>query len=291
MSIKLIIDSGCDLSEELMNEYDVDRVSLMVLDEETNEEYLDKITITEKELYKKMRTGKKYKTAQALLGILEEKFEKYAKKNMNVIFLCLSSGLSGMYQSLSIVESNLMDKYPEFKLDIVDSKAAASGSALMAIKVGKMIQEGKKREEILETLYKYIENIEHIITVEEMSFLYSGGRISRVQALAGGLLNIKPIIDIDNEGKLRFIDKVRGQKKLISRIIEIIEEKSEGADLTKQIIGISHGDNLETVEKLKELIDKKFNPKEIYIQPIGASVVAHTGPSVLGVTFLSKNDE
>ncbi|WP_026894717.1 DegV family protein [Clostridiisalibacter paucivorans] len=283
MGIKIITDSGCDLPKEIINEYDIDVLPLIVyLD---GNEYLDGDTIESKMLYKGMREGKVFKTAQIPASKFKEVFTKYAEENQECIYIAFSSGLSGTYQTSELIKTEIMEEYPEFKIDIVDSKAASMGFGLIVYHAAKMAKEGKNREEILETIINDVEHMEHVFTVDDLEYLYRGGRVSKTAALVGGLLNVKPILDVQ-DGKLIPIEKARGKNKVIKRIVEIMEER--GNNIGSQVIGISHGDDLDTALKVKDMISEKYDCKEFIINMIGCAIGAHSGPGTLALFFLNE---
>lgn len=289
MTIKIFTDSASDLPESIIKEYDIYVFPIIVID--GDKEYLDNETIKPKELYDNMRKGKHYRTAQISPNTFEEKFEEVAKKGESVIYIAFSSGLSATYQSSVLTKNLLKEKYPNLDITIVDSKSASLGFGLLVYKAAKMAKEGKSKEEILKMLDFYIENIEHIFTVDDLEYLFRGGRVTRTQAFVGGLLNIKPILDVTDEGKLRPIEKVRGKGKVFKRMVEIMDERASNADLSKQVIGISHGDDLDNAMKLKRIIEEKYGTKEFVISDIGCAVGAHSGPGTIALFFLDRNYE
>lgn len=289
MSVKIICDSACDLPEEILEEYDIDLIPIVVI--KGDEEYLDGVTILPKKMYDDMRKGEIYKTAQIPPTVFEKKFEEIAKKGESAIYIAFSSGLSGTYQTSVIMRDSLKDKYPNMDIDIVDSKSASVGLGLLVYKASKMAKEGKTKEEILKMLDFYVEHIEHIFTVDDMETLFRGGRVTRTQAFVGGLLNIKPILDIPENGTLQPIEKVRGRNKVLKRMLEIMEERGGNADLKNQTIGINHGDDIEGAMKLKELIEEKYGCTDFVINVIGCAIGAHSGPGTLSVFFLNEKYE
>lgn len=283
MAVRIITDSACDLPKDLLKEYNIDEIPILVyLDDK---EYLDGITLKPEELYEGMRNGKVYKTAQIPPSMFKERFIEYAKNNESCIYVAFSSGLSGTYQSALMAREEVLEEYPEFDLDIVDTKCASVGFGLVVYKAGKMAKEGKTKEEILEAVKFYSEHMEHIFTVDDLEYLCRGGRVSRTAAFVGGLLNIKPILDVE-DGKLIPIEKTRGRKRVLKRMIELMEER--GADLANQTIGINHGDDLEGAKKLEEMIREKFGCKDFVVNIIGCAIGAHSGPGTLSVFFLNE---
>lgn len=289
MAVKILSDSACDLPKEILDKYNIDIVPIIVIKDD--EEYLDGVTIDPKDLYYDMRAGQVYKTAQIAPKMFEEKFTELANKEEDVIYIAFSSGLSSTYQTSVIVRDSLKEKYPNMNIDIVDSKSASVGFGLLVHKAGKMAKEGKSKEEILRMLDFYVDHIEHIFTVDDIEYLFRGGRVTRTQAFVGGLLNIKPILDVSEEGKLQPLEKVRGRAKVLKRMIQIMEERGGKADLKNQTIGINHGDDLEGAMKLKEMIEKEYGCNDFIINIVGCAIGAHSGPGTLSVFFLNEKYE
>lgn len=286
MAIKILSDSACDLSKELIEEYNIDILPIIL--NKGDNEYLDKVTITPEKVYEDMRNGEMYKTAQIPPNMFNEKFLEYAKNGDSVIYIAFSSGLSGTYQTSLFVRESILEEYPDFDLSIVDTKAASGGFGLIVLQAAKLAKEGKDKEEILKAVEFYKENMEYIFTVDDIEYLFRGGRVSRVQAFVGGLLNIKPILNVE-DGKLVPIEKVRGRQKVFKAMLDMMEERAKNADLKEQLICITHGDDLEGALKLKELIQEKFGAESFIINIIGAAVGAHSGPGTIALFFMKEN--
>ncbi|MBC8588285.1 DegV family protein [Paratissierella segnis] len=286
--IKILSDTCCDLPEDIIEEYDIDILPIVVLKGE--KEYLDRVTIDAIDVYNGMRNGEIYKTAQIPPSTFQKKFEEYAKNNVSCIYLAFSSGLSGTYQTSVIVLEGIKEQYPDFDMDIIDTKAASVGFGLIVLEAAKLAKEGKSKEEILKAINFYKENVEHIVYVDNIEYLYRGGRVSRTQSVVGGLLNIKPIIEM-KDGKLVPFDKVRGKNNGYKKLLDTMAERGKAADFTKQIIGINHADDINGALKLKELIEERFGAKEFVINIIGATIGAHVGPGTLSIFFLRENYE
>ena len=283
--VKILTDSGCDLPENILNEYNIDILPIVLIKDD--KEYLDKVTIQPETVYEGMRNGDVYKTAQIPPNVFVEKFTEYAKNKEEVIYIAFSSGLSGTYQTSLFVKETILEEYPDFDLDIVDSKAATSGFGLMVMEAVKMAKLGSTKKEILNMLEFYRNHIEHVFTVDNIEYLFRGGRVTRTQAFVGGLLNIKPVLNME-DGKLVPLEKVRGRSKVFKTMLNIMDKKAPNADLKNQIIGISHGDDIESALKLKEMISEKYGTTNFMIDTIGASIGAHSGPETLAITFLNE---
>lgn len=286
MSVKILTDSACDLPDEIIEEYDIDVLPIIVnLGEE---EFLDKVTLEPKKMYDDMRNGVVYKTAQIPPTMIKEKFEEYAKNKVDCLYIAFSSGLSGTYQTSVMIRDSMKEEYPDLNIDIVDSRSASVGFGLSVYKAAQMAKEGRSKEDIIKTMNFYAKHVEHIFTVDNIEYLFRGGRVTRTQAFIGGLLNIKPILDIPEDGTLRPIEKVRGRNKVLKRMLEIMEERGGDADLKNQTIGIDHGDDIEGAMKLKEMIEEKYGCTDFVINIIGCAIGAHSGPGTLSVFFLNK---
>lgn len=282
MSIKIISDSGCDLPIDIISEYDIDILSISVIENEKE------VFITPKEVYDGMRSGVIYKTSQVSPLSFQEKFEEYAKDNESVIYLAFSSGISGTYQSALIAESDVKEKYPEFDIDIIDTKAASLGCGLIVYEAAKLAKKGASKGEIISAINYYVEHIEQVFTVDDLEYLFRGGRVTKTAAFVGGLLNIKPILEVTKEGKLVPIEKVRGRSKVFKRMVELMKERGNGADFSEQLIAISHGDDLEDCNKLKDMIADAYGAKSFLINTVGAGIGAHSGPGTIALFFLRK---
>ncbi|WP_299092674.1 DegV family protein [uncultured Metabacillus sp.] len=284
MNVHIIADSACDLPINYFEEHSISFFPLSV--EMNGEQLADQKEIKPKQLYDAMREGTVVKTSQASPLSLKELFTSLATKGIPSLYVAFSSELSGTYQTAMMMRNEVLEEYPDFHLSIVDSKCASLGHGL-AVKYAKELSEkGQSLSEIETAVTSYCSKMEHIFTVDDLEYLARGGRISKTSAFVGGLLNIKPLLHVEN-GKLVPLEKIRGRKKVFKRMIEIMRER--GVNLKNQTIAISHGDDEKAANELKEMIEEAFSPKEIYINYVGAVVGAHAGPGTLAVFFL--NDE
>ncbi|EKS8351042.1 DegV family protein [Bacillus cereus] len=284
MSVKIITDSAADLPVELLQAYDIDLIPLRVYDE-AETEYLDGVTLESVTLLQKMREGAVYRTSLPSLETFQEKFVSYAKEGNPCIYLAFSSELSGTYQSSVVIKEEVKETYADLDLEIIDTKCASLGQGLVVLEAAKMAKDGASKEDILNRVAFLMNHMEQIFTVADLQYLVRGGRLSKVAGFIGGLLNIKPILNVE-EGKLVPLEKVRGKKKVLSRIVDIMEER--GKDLKGQTIGITHGDDIETAEALKSLITERFGCEVFIVNTIGAAIGAHTGPGVITLFFLNE---
>jgi DegV family protein with EDD domain len=284
MSIKIMADSASDLTKEYFNEYDMEMVSLTVHLDETD--YKDGIDILPKNVFDAMRKGKSPKTSQVSPQTFKDIFTEYANSNQTLIYLAFSSELSGTYQTAKMMEQEVKEEYPDADIHVLDTKCASIGYGLVVLNAAKMAKEGKSKEEIIDDATNRALHMEHIFTVDDLEYLKRGGRVSKTAAFVGTLLNIKPILHVE-QGKLIPLEKMRGTKKLLGRMMELMEER--GGDFENQVVGISHGDDLERAEQLAEMIKEKFGVKEFVIEYVGSAIGAHAGPGTIALFFLNKS--
>ncbi|SER86381.1 EDD domain protein, DegV family [Gracilibacillus ureilyticus] len=284
MTVKIIADSASDLSKEDYEKYHIEMVPLTVqLD---GENYEDGISISSKKVYDAMREGKSPKTSQVSAQVFHDTFEKHAKEGNEVVYLAFSSELSGTYQAAKLMEEEIKQRYPDFQLHVLDTKCASLGYGLVVLKAAEAANNGATVEEILVVSKYYYESMEHIFTVDDLEYLYRGGRVSKTAAFVGTLLKVKPLLHME-DGKLIPLEKVRGSKKVLKRMIELMEER--GTDLDNQMVAISHGDALDTANNLAEMIREKWNVKKIKINMVGSSIGAHAGPGTIALFFLNQS--
>lgn len=286
MQYKIITDSACDLPKEYLDKHNIDVIPINLYCGDA--EYKDKIDITSVEIHKRMKSGDLFKTAQIPPHIFKEKFEEYAKKNEPCIYIGFSSGLSSTYQSSVVAKNEINEEYPDFDIEVFDTKSTCGMLGIIVLKAAEMLEENKSKEDIFKMLEHYREHGEHIFTVDDIEYLYKGGRVSRTSAFVGGLLNIKPILGFE-DGKIKALDKVRGSKKLVNKVIEYIDKRQD--NLKNQVISIGYSDNYEFMEIIKNKIVEKYGCDKIITEYIGSVVTAHSGPGTLAIFFLNKEYE
>lgn len=285
MQVKILADSACDLPLRFYTDNNVTLIPLKV--HVNDQEFEDVKTIDSTTVYDAIRNGSIPKTSQASPLVFEELFTQMAENNEDGIYIAFSSQLSGTYSTASMILDQVKEKYPNFNLTIVDTKCASLGQGLIVKEAADLALNHASKEEILNDVLFRSEHMEHLFTVEDLDYLAKGGRVSKASAFLGGLLNIKPVLNVE-DGKLVPIEKIRGKKKVLRRLIDLMKER--GADLEEQIIGISHADNEETALEVKSMIEEEFHPKEVYITSIGSAIGAHTGAGTIAIFFLNKKE-
>ncbi|MDU7114524.1 MAG: DegV family protein [Peptoniphilus harei] len=282
MTFKIISDSSCDLDKNTLKELDLEVLKIKSTDQDGEE---IKEEMTNKEIYKAMREGKFFKTSQITYYEYLKKFEDLASKGIDFICITLSSGLSGTYANAYMAKKEIEEKY-NVRVEVIDSLAASVGFGQITYFAGLAAKNGASYEEVLSLIKFLVEKTKHIFTVFDLKYLYEGGRVSRTKAKISSVLNILPILEVDDEGKIYMSEVVRGKNKSYKRMIEIISEKStsDGSDRVFPV----YADDKEILEPLISKLEKenyhKFLPLEI-----GQTIAAHVGPDICGLGYLSEN--
>ncbi len=240
-------------------------------------------SITPKDLYKLMRQGVVPYTSQVNPASAKSFFEKHLKKGVDIIHICLSSQLSGTYNSCKVAENDLKKMFPERKIAIIDSLSGSLGQGLLVLEA--MFQKNLKKsfEQIVKFVDEQKHKICHLFIVDDLCHLKRGGRISKTEATIGSILGIKPILTADNRGKIGIVTKIRGRKAAINFMIEKLKEN---IDLkVNDTLAIGHGDCEEDAKLMKNMILEKLNIKNIIIDNIGPVMGSHAGPGVLAIFF------
>lgn len=242
--------------------------------------------ISIKEFYDEMRAGKKVGTAASNPAVILDMFTEVAKAGKDIIHISFSSGLSCGYQNIVNGANEVMEEYPDCKIVVIDTLSASLGEGLMIKLALDRIKEGKTIDEIAAEVTEASKHLSIQFTVDNLDYLYRGGRLSKSSAVIGNAINLKPVLHIDDEGKLIPVAKVRGRKKSMATMLENMKNKV-GSYKDKQIfIGILHGDCEEDAMLLKKMVEDEFGYTEFVVEPIGPSIGAHSGPGTLGLVFL-----
>lgn len=250
-----------------------------------NEHYVDMEGLSAKEFFDKLREGKMAVTSQVNPEEAKEKLEPILKEGKDVLHLGFSSALSGTYNSVRIAAEELMEEYPERKILVLDTKCACLGEALLLYYVLQKKEEGASLEEAYTYADELKEHIGHYVAVDDLNHLQRGGRISKTSAVVGSMIKIKPIIVLNEEGKLEVIGKERGRKKAIRKIVDLAVEHTK--DYQNEIVMITHGDCQEDAEYLASIVKEEMGVENILINNIGTVIGGHTGPGVLAIFALT----
>ncbi len=282
MAVYIITDCGSDLPPEMVREYNLNVMPMKVYLDDV--EYTDGLDITPKEVFDKMREGSRARTAQVTTQEFTGAFEQYAKDGHSLIYIAFSSGLSGTVNAAYIARDDVLERHPNFDLTIIDTKCASTGFGMVVRRALEMLKGGASKHEIVEAAKFHSKHMRHIFTVDDLEYLYRGGRVSRTSAFIGGLLGIKPVLHVDEEGKLIPLTKVKGRLNAIKKMAQLVCE--QGANLGNQIIAISHGDDMEAVGELQTLLKEMTGCESFFVSYVGCTIGAHSGPGTLAVFFL-----
>lgn len=275
----ITVNSTVDLPKEWLEERNVPVIPLKYT--MNGETYTDMYGLSAKEFFAKLREGKMSVTSQVNPEEAIAALEPFVKEGKDVLHLGFSSGLSGTLNSMRIAGEELSEKYPEAKIIIIDTLCACLGEGLLLYKALQHKEAGESIEEVAKWVEENKLHICHNVTVDDLNHLHRGGRVSKTTAIVGTMIQIKPIIHMDNEGKLQVIGKERGRKRSLNKIVDMSVEQSKGWD--NDMVMITHGDCIEDAEYVAGLVREKMGVEQILINNIGTVIGSHTGPGVVAV--------
>ena len=284
MRFKIVTDSACDLSAEMIEALDLGIAALSV---ELDGRAYAEGEMTPKELYDHLRGGKLPKTSAVNPELWADAMRPALEQGQDVLTLVFSSALSATCQNAFIAAEELRGEFPDRKLIVIDSLCAAIGLGLLVHTAARLRDAGKSIEETAAWIEEHKLNVCHWVTVEDLMHLKRGGRVSAATAVVGTMLSIKPIIHVDDEGKLMNVGKVRGRKGAIEHVASKLGELGEGYN--NETVYIVHGDCQEDAEHLASIVKEKYGVKNVLIGYVDGVIGAHTGPGVLALFFLGKH--
>lgn len=288
MGYKLFSDVTADVSEELMRGMpEVELVPMQVELGGENYIYGPGGDLTVEHFYAEQRAGKFASTSQINPMVYRECFEKTLKAGEDILYLCFSSGLSSTLQSANLCAQELREEYPERKLIVVDTLCAAVGEAMLVREAARKQQEGLTIEELAAWVEENRLKICHWFTVDSFDHLKHGGRVSAAAAAVGTMLQIKPLLHVDEEGKLHVAEKPRGRKQAIRT--QVAHMKEGWTPEMGKLVVIGHGDYPDDVEQLRQAVLKEFPDADIRVAYIGPVIGAHTGPGMLALIYWGTN--
>jgi len=284
----IITDSSCDLPANIINDLDITVLPLnFLLGGKEYANWLDEREIPTQDIYTALRAGEISTTSAVNVGSMIDSIEPHLQNGDDVLCLMFSSGLSTTCNSAQIATEELAPKYPNQKIYVVDSLCASLGEGLFVYLAALERKKGKSIDEVRNFAEDIKLKINHWFTVDDLHFLQRGGRVSKSVAVIGSVLQIKPIMNVSNDGKLTSITKVRGRntslKALADKLFETITEPE------KQTIFISHGDCYDDAFKLAEMIRAKVNVVDIIINYVGPVIGSHSGPGTIALFFLAEH--
>ena len=285
MSYQIITDSCCDYPTPMYETLGLTFVPLTV--EFRGETFDDKNDDSLKGMYDGLRAGEAAKTSAVNPSRWSEVIEPALEQGQDVLVLAFSSGLSTTCHSAVMAANELQEKYPERKIYVVDTLSASLGEGLLVWYACKKRDEGLSLEALRDWVTEMRFHLCHWFTVDDLMYLKRGGRISAATAIMGTMLNIKPVLHVDNEGHLINVSKARGRKASIQAMAKKVAELGAGFD--NSVMFISHGDCREDAEYLAGLLKEQYGVKEVYINYVGAVIGSHSGPGTLALFFLGEH--
>ncbi len=289
MNFEIVTDSSSNLHEEYIDSAGLHILPLtFLIDEKEYHSYLKGQVTDLKTFYTMMREGKSISTSLPNLGESKTLFRSLLQSGKDILYIGFSSGLSGTYEAVETLAKPLRKEFPERKIITVDTLAASGGQGLLVYYAVKKAREGASIEDVASWVEDNKLKLAHWFTVDDLMFLFRGGRVSKTSAWAGTMLNIKPVMHVDNEGHLIPLEKVRGRKKSLNALVDHMKE-SAIEPISEQTIFITHGDCLEDAEYIAQEIRDLFGVTEIVINYVDPVIGAHSGPGTLALFFLAHS--
>lgn len=279
----IMSDTGCDIEFDTLKEWEVGFRGL-TFHFEGDQEHKEG-DMSKKEFYTRMRAGEVSKTSAVNSQSFKELFEEDLKKGHDILYIGFSSGISATSNSAEMAANELRDEYPDRKLITIDTLSASAGQGLMLYYAVEKKKAGAGIEENAQYIREMIPKLAHWFTVEDLVYLKRGGRVSAAAAFAGGVLGIKPVLHVDDDGRLINMMKVRGREQSLKAIAK---KYIETALDPKGIYFISHGDCFEDAKLLESMIVAEGGSECALITEIGMIIGSHAGPGTIALFFLAS---
>jgi DegV family protein with EDD domain len=284
--IKVLIDSGMDQNAWLRENYDFGFLPLSIIID--GEAYLDKEEISQEELHTAMKNDIMPSTSQPSPGQVQAALEEYRKAGDQVLIITIWEKLSGTYQVVKSVVDEYKQTYPDFQVEIIDSRSASIAETLIAVQALEMIQANYSFEEVVAQAQWNAENNSIYLTVDNLEWLVKGGRLSKAAGFVGGALKVKPILTVNDE-ELYSAGVVRGNKRVYKKIVSKIKEDVNGFE--DQVIYISHVGEEENAKRVEEIVQKEMPEAKTMIFEFGAVLAAHIGVGGVAIAALNSKPE
>ncbi len=283
----LITDSTSELSDEYCEQHNIYKLHLSCI--LNGEVYGKNKKLDIKEFYDGIRNGTLPTTSQINPEEAKAEFLECLKEYKKLIYIAFTSGLSGTYQSGVIAANEIMEEQPDVKIQVIDSLCASMGEGLLVHKAVEKRDSGASFEETVAYIESIKMNIAHVVAVDDLFHLFRGGRVSRTSAIVGSMIGIKPMIHVNDEGKLINVGKVRGRKKSLLTLVDMMAERigSFNDKEKNSTIAISHSDCPEEAQFVAEAVKKKFGFDNCMIEYIGPVIGSHTGANTIALFFLA----
>ena len=277
-------DTTTDLPEDYIKKHDLGIMSLTYTLEGTT--YSKDNPLDVRLFYEKMRNGSMPTTSQVNPENAKNIFLPYLKDGYDILHIAFSSGLSGSYNSTRIAAEELSEEFPDRKITIIDSLAASLGEGLLVHKAVMLKEQGADLDTVADWVEQNKLHIVHNFTVDDLFHLHRGGRVSKATAILGTMINVKPILHVDDEGHLIALSKVRGRKKSLQALVDSMEKQMGAYRSQNDIVFISHGDSLSDAQYVADLVKQRFGIESFLINYVGPTIGAHSGPGTIALFYM-----
>ena len=285
MTFKLITDSTADIDDIWAKNKDVTVLGLTITLDEKTYETVGENRITSEVLLNAMKNGGKPTTSQVNVGTFEAYFRQEVEAGNDILYMAFSSVLSGTYQSAVMARDMILEEYPEARIEIVDTLAAAGGEGFLVMLAAEKRDQGLSLEQVVSEMKSIAPRLYSHFLVDDLYHLMRGGRLSKSSAIVGSLVNIKPLLWIDEAGKLAPLIKVRGRKKGIR---EMIDKSVQDLDLGTVVV--AHANDPEAAQEIEEKLLEKDGVERVLQLPLGPVIAAHVGPGTLALFSVGKRE-
>ncbi len=285
MTVQIITDTACDLPPDIVDKFRIRVLPFMVhLD---GRDHADGESIQAEDVYQAIRDGKQPKTGQVMMQRFMDAFTEYAEEGIRCIYVAFSAKMSGTCDTARLIAEEVCSQFPDFDISVCNSNSGSLGQGLIVYEAAAMAEQGHSKSTIVKHVEKRSQNnVEHIFTVDDLNYLYRGGRLHYASAFLGSILNVKPILHV-RDGSLVPIQKVRGKKKAIDRIVQLVQKRAMGS--SDQLIAISHAQDPEAAKTLKEKLRSKLGYTNFLVNTVGSVLGCHIGLGGVAAFFVNKS--
>ena len=287
MDFAIVTDSSSNLPEDIIDDFGLHVLPLtFMVDGRQYQSYLKGQHTDLAQFYAMMREGKEITTSLPNLAESEALLRGLLDQGRDVLYIGFSSGLSGTFEATDLLLRRLAEEYPDRTILAVDTLAASLGQGLLVWYAATKAREGASITEVRDWLEQNKLHLAHWFTVDDLMFLFRGGRVSKTSAWAGTLLNIKPVMHVDDEGRLVPLEKVRGRRKSLKALVDHMEASAQ-QPVAEQTVFITHGDCREDAELVAQMVRERFGVRDIVINYVDPVIGAHSGPGTMALFFLA----
>ena len=281
---KIITDTTADLPESYIRENELGIMVVPYIMDGIPQGEERKMEV--KEFYDRMRGGMMPTTSQINPETAKEYLNGFLEESRQLLVLSFSSGLSGTCGNVSLAAREIMEERPDCRIVVADTLCASLGEGLLVHKAVQLKKAGKSLDETAQGVEAHKENLVHVFTVDDLFHLHRGGRVSKATAIVGSLAGIKPLLHVDEQGHLTAVGKVRGRKKSLQSLVDMMEKQVGSWRDKNDCIFISHGDCAEDADYVKQLVEERFGRKDFLINEIGPTIGTHSGPGTVALFFM-----